>query len=223
MPGSWPTGHIARLFRQLPTSIVINDPESYTELYSPTATADYEPLRKALRWDLVTRVLDPWAGEGVTRSALGDLVAVALSDLRQRRGIRLQPLHALANALESSDLNNLEACLGPFTGIVASPWFAFLDVALAAAVSVGYQFVAFHVPGHYLTSAHPSRASYLQRVAEEGRLLILSNLPRASFGGRCGWLIIFKTPELRRLLVTQDTQLRCRAWILLDSACETVV
>lgn len=198
MPGLWVPAHVHRLWRLVPRGV--QDAPARL-LFVPTAVADYEPLRTALRWSLVGRVLDPWAGEGATRQALGAETEVCLTDLELRA-----PLHAVANALELSDLGRVAARLGPFQGVVASPWFALLDLALTAALELPVAFVAFHVPGHYLADATPPRAAFLQRLQVEGRLLVRFNLGRAVYGGRCAWLVVFRSREDRARLQRDGSQ-----------------
>ena len=212
MPGPWEEAHVSRIAAQVPSpqrlSFAPADPSFVP--HAPTEAGAYRFLRLALSWHLIRSVLDPWAGNGSTRDALRDLVPVYCTDIVQREA----PLNALANALEPTDLASLRRLHSPFDGIVASPWFGLLDLALCAALSAPCSFVAFHVPGHYITGAHRTRAAMLQRLSEAQRLLILANLPRSATGRRCAWLIIFATAADRNRLVPVDAQARCMTWMM---------
>ena len=212
MPGSWSAGHIAKLVSQLPLSNL-----SYPSfsLYAPTEEAAYDCLKEALNWHLIGSILDPWSGHGGTRKALHGLAMVCSTDVVQRD---LTPLHALLNAVEPADIEAVCGHFGGFDGIVASPWFGLLDLALCAALPAARRFVAFHVPGHFVTSAHPARADFLQRLSEEGRLLVISNLPRSSMGWRCAWLIIFSSSAERERLVQPGVLGAGRTWFMYSRA-----
>ena len=209
MPGPWPASHLTKLFRQLPGTHL--DP-ALLRLFSPTKAAEYEPLVDALKWEQISTVWDPWCGSGSTRAAVPADTCVFLSDIVRRRDAHV---HALANAVEPSDLLSVSERHGPFSGIVASPWFALLDLAVCAALTQPVDFVAFHVPCHYIASATPPRAEFFQRMSEEGRLLLIMNLPRSSYGRRCAWMVVFKTTALRDRLVSRSITAKCHAWTVL--------
>lgn len=218
MPGHWQQRRLTILAKAAPSPRDGYPSQPTAVSHAPTELGAYDSLRLALRWDRIKTILDPWAGHGSTPQSLSDLTSVLATDLVQRGA----PLHALANALEVGDLRRLASLFGPYDGIVASPWFSVLDLALSAALSAQRRFVAFHVPGTYLTSALPARAALLQRLSEEGRLLLITNLPRSANGWRCAWLIVFSSAHEREFLVAEDAQLRCHSWVLFSSACEGV-
>jgi hypothetical protein len=91
--------------------------------------------------------------------------------------------------------------------IVASPWFTVLDLALPLAVHFARSVACVHVPGHYVTDAHPNRAAYLQTLMAAGRLHILWNLPKGPSGRRCGWLLVFASNELHERLIRPECRL----------------
>lgn len=215
MPGRWGKAFLTLLSTLLPSARGGYSVMASAVSHAPTERGAYDALRHALRWDRLQTVLDPWAGYGSTQEGLSDLVSVLSTDLVQRGGV---PLNALANALEPGDLTAICGLYGRYDGIVASPWFSVLDIALCAALTTRCRFIAFHVPGHYLTSAHPARAAFLQRLSEEQRLLVLANLPRSANGRRCAWLLIFASSSDRDWLVTDDVQLRCPSWIVYSVA-----
>jgi hypothetical protein len=88
--------------------------------------------------------------------------------------------------------------------VVTSPWFAVLDIALPLAVAVSPLVACVHVPGHYVTDAHPSRVSYLRRLMQEGRVHFLWNLPKGPSGRRCCWILVFASPAYVRLLLKEE-------------------
>jgi hypothetical protein len=196
MAGDWFPPHVTRLWGMVPHTAAA---AALGAQFAPTPERDYVPLLRALRWDKVGRVLDPWAGEGTTLRALGAVTKVFLTDLVVR-----SPLHAVANALELSDLRRVWARLGSFDGVVSSPWFAFLDLALMSVWMFPLSFVAFHVPGHFVSDATPPRAAFLQRMLAEGRLVVLLNLSRGVYGGRCAWVVLFRSAATREELLQPE-------------------
>jgi hypothetical protein len=224
MPGAWAPRHITALFNKLPLDL---PPDSSSE-FAATSMEEYDALVSALDWGRVRSVWDPWAGAGSTRYALGRLTRVCSTDILHREvfsGLNdvhgKAPLHALANALEPSDTSTVLSTFGPFTGIVSSPWFAYLDLGLCAAMSLNASFVAFHVPGHYFSSATPPRAKFLQRLSNEGRLFVSANLPRGALGKRCAWIVIFASQAVRDRILRPQLLSLANSILLFDPEAAT--
>ena len=91
--------------------------------------------------------------------------------------------------------------------IVTSPWFTVLDLALPLAAAHARTVACVHVPGHYVTDAHPNRVAYLLSLMQAGRLHILWNLPKGPSGRRCGWLIVFTNSWMRDKLIRPERRL----------------
>ena len=143
-------------------------------------------------------MLDPWAGTGQIKRALA-LQGVPVLDND------LNPAHATDLHLDALQPEFYQSALtsSSLDAVVTSPWFTVLDLALPLAVAAARQVACVHVPGLYVTDAHPNRSAYLLSLMRAGRLHILWNLPKGPMGRRCGWLIVFATPALRKLLVPQ--------------------
>ena len=76
--------------------------------------------------------------------------------------------------------------------MVCSPAFAFLDLALPAAIRCARYLAAFHVPGGYVTDAPPARKAFLQKLDDEGRRVDLYGLPvLKQTGVRHIWILVF--------------------------------
>ena len=115
----------------------------------------------------------------------------------------LSRLHAVprhADALQPGFYRRAQAEQA-IDAVVTSPWFAALDLALPLAVLAARAVACVHVPGHYITDAHPARVHYLRELMREGRLHVLWNLPKGPMGRRCGWVIVFATPQLANWLI----------------------
>lgn len=212
MPGDWSPAHVSRLAAR-----IIRDLSDVTpSRFVATSLAEYQPLLSALDWGSVSSVWDPWAGLGSTALALARIRAsVVLSDVFPRTSV--PPLHALANALELSDVSSVCSRFGPFDGIVMSPWFELTDLAIAAALSAATSFLAVHVSHNYVFSAPYPRSAFLHRLAQEGRLLTISNLPRGGHGFRPAWLIIFASRAVRDALIRPAVREQSQALFFFSS------
>ena len=148
------------------------------------------------------RVIDPWSGLGTVAQGFA------------RHGIRVhtndvEPARAAdthMDALQPGFYRMSRARVG-LDAVVTSPWFATLDLALPLAVLAARTAACIHVPGHYITDAHPARATYLMRLIGEGRLHMLCNLPKGAMGRRCVWIIIFASSALKDVLVRPTRRL----------------
>jgi hypothetical protein len=221
MPGAWAKRHLSQLTNYLPRGL----PSCSSTDFAATLHEEYDSLVSAIDWSRVSSIWDPWAGVGSTRHALGELTRVCSTDVVHREAFSghndvdgKAPLHALANALEPSDTSRVVSAFGHFVGIVSSPWFAYLDLAVVSALPLSSAFVAFHVPGHYITSAAGPRAAFLQRMSDQGRLFVSYNLPRGSLGHRCAWLVIFTSQAARDRILRPHILSRARSVLLFDPA-----
>ena len=61
-----------------------------------------------------------------------------------------------------------------------------------------------HVPGHYVTNAHPARLAWLRRLRDQGRLALLLGLPRGATGRRCLWVLVFRDVATRRIMMPRE-------------------
>jgi hypothetical protein len=192
MPGPWSQPHLTRLANEI--SRTLQQPHNAAR--TPTGRGEVEALTAFIDFSQLGLVLDPWAGTGRVKEVLHPRGACVLdNDLDASTPAALH-----ADALQPT----FYTCISQtrtIDAVVTSPWFTVLDLALPLAVHYTRTLVCMHVPGHYVTDAHPIRASYLQSLMRQDRLHILWNLPKGPMGRRCGWLIIFATAALRDVLV----------------------
>ena len=200
MPGTWAASHITRLSRSL------NDVYCPSKLLSlplaPTSGAEVESLCDFLDLTQLGVVLDPWVGTGTVARVLESRgVTTRTNDLNPSRKAHTH-LDALQPGLYRSTARQVS-----IDGVITSPWFAVLDIALPLAVLAARTVACVHVPGHYVTDAHPARCAYLKGLMAQGRLHILWNLPKGAMGRRCGWLLVFASSTLRDLLINPERRL----------------
>ena len=178
------------LFLQRDGQATPNQPECVS-----TIAAELEPLLQVVDFSKCTGVLDPWSGTGTVARVF-----------RQKGYMTYRN-----DVFEGHEAERHEDALQPgfyrrvqdvwsYDAIVASPWFAMLDLALPLAVSFA-PVVAFHVPGHYVTDAHDVRRGYLQSLAKAGRLALIMGLPRGRMGKRCMWVVVFASRCLRKQML----------------------
>jgi hypothetical protein len=194
MPGTWSQGHVTRLAKSV--QLVHENPHAAP--LTPTTQQEVEALVKFLDFTQISAVVDPWAGTGQVKRTLAEhQVPVLDNDLNPAHPADLHE-DALQPAFYSRNSKHraMEA-------IVTSPWFTVLDLALPLAVAAARCVTCVHVPGPFITDAHPNRNTYLLSLMRADRLHILWNLPKGPVGRRCGWLIVFATPALKKLLVHQ--------------------
>lgn len=191
MPGGWSKGHLAKLSKWIAATRA--DADAAQSI--PTTAPEVHALQELLDFSHVATVLDPWAGTGVIKQELGRTgVRVIDNDINPRYSTDLH-MDALQPALYAH-----AATRCAIDAVVSSPWFAVLDLALPLAIAAARTVACVHVPGHYVTDAHPIRAQYLAALMAADRLHVLWNLPMGPMGRRCGWLIVFATPALKRAL-----------------------
>jgi SAM-dependent methyltransferase len=195
MPGPWSPKHMTRL------STLIGQALSQPHLapLAPTDISEVQYLLTAMDFTQVGSILDPWAGTGTVKLAFeGSGLPVVDNDINPR-----SPALWHENALQPSFYLRVAQRVS-IGAVVTSPWFTVLDLALPLAVSAAQSVACVHVPGHYLTDAHPSRVAYLRRLMQEGRIHFLWNLPKGPSGRRCCWILIFASAAYMRLLLKSD-------------------
>jgi len=184
MPGNWTNRHITNLHNQLVQ--FLSSPATKLPTV-PTLEEEITPLLTHVDFSNIWRILDPFSGTGAiahTFSSWG--LKVHTNDLNPNL-----PSHTHEDALRLNFYTTWNGDMPP-DAIVTSPWFGLLDIAIPLLIHAAKILVCVHVPGHYLSDAHPARASYLKRLAASHRLHVLWNLPRGPTGRRCAWLLIFK-------------------------------
>ena len=196
MPGNWPEGHITRLhhhIRMINSAVALGGDTPLVQ----TTTDEVAALRGHIDFTQMGGLLDPWSGSGGIAADFGAAqVQVSTNDINPR-----YPAETHCDALYPSYYRQVAKRMG-LDAIVTSPWFAVLDLALPLAVMAARSVACVHVPGHYVTDAHPRRRSYLQSLMSEGRLHVLFLGNKGPLGRRCLWLLMFadRTTKERLLL-----------------------
>jgi hypothetical protein len=196
MPGSWTKGHMSSLANQIARTYA--EPQSAP--ITPTVPGEVHALLKLVDFTQIGAVLDPWAGNGMIKVELGKSgVPVVDNDINPTHTTDLH-----MDALQPAFYQHV-ATLCAIDAVVASPWFTVLDLALPLAIAAARTVACVHVPGHYITDAHPIRARYLAALMAADRLHVLWNLPKGPMGRRCGWLLVFATPALKSLIMRKGS------------------
>ena len=192
MPGTWDPRHISRLAN------LIKDARTKPELapMAPTTPGEVRALLELLDFSQIGTVVDPWAGTGTIKAELNRHgIPVVSNDLNFAYAADMHE-----DALQPVFYQRVSQ-LAPIDVVVTSPWFAILDLALPLVVAAARMLCCVHVPGHYLTDAHPMRTRYLTGLMKEGRVHVLWNLPKGPMGRRCGWLLVFADACTKQLLM----------------------
>lgn len=198
MPGTWTQAHMTRLASLV--NHTLGNPA--TAPRAVTETGEMQALVQFLDFSQLGLVLDPWAGTGCVRAVLGPHgIPVLCNDLNPDSRAELH-----ADALQPAFYRHVQRH-HTVDAIVTSPWFTMLDLALPLAVAHARTVACVHVPGHYVTDAHPNRAAFLLSLMQAGRLHVLWNLPKGPSGRRCGWLIVFANDGLPSKLIRRERQL----------------
>ena len=198
MPGTWSQAHMTRL-ASLVTETLANPSAAPRAITEP---GEMQALVQFLDFSQLGLVLDPWAGTGCVRAVLSPLgTPVLCNDLSPNSHAELH-----ADALQPAFYRQVQRH-HTIDAIVTSPWFTVMDLALPLAVAHARTVVCVHVPGHYVTDAHPNRAAFLLSLMQDGRLHVLWNLPKGPSGRRCGWLIVFANRWLPSKLIRRGRQL----------------
>jgi hypothetical protein len=195
MPGPWPRKHLTRLATLIGGALS----QPHLAPLAPTEPHEIQTLLAAVDLTQVGTILDPWAGTGSVKSVCTKAgLPVVDNDINPA-----SPARWHKNALLPSFY--VQAAQRMAIGaVVTSPWFAVLDMALPLAAAAARSVACVHVPGHYLTDAHPSRVAFLRHLMQEGRVHFLWNLPKGPSGRRCCWIMVFSSPALMQLLVKTE-------------------
>ena len=200
MPGNWSKGHATRLSQQCPGGSRFLQTPGQQHPGEPQRVVTTEPeiqaLLNAVDFSTAAGIADPFAGTGTIASAF------------RRHGHRVMtndinpsmPTHTHCNALLHSTYAHLQE-RSRIHVIVTSPFFAVLDLALPLAILYAHHAVCCHVPGHYVTDGPSPRMEWLRGLQRQERLVVIAGLPVGPMGRRCIWLCIFRTRELRQLMV----------------------
>jgi hypothetical protein len=157
----------------------------------------------AVDFSFTTSIVDMFSGSGTIRKVFhesGVDAAVTTNDIERT----VEAAYHL-NALQPASYRALRASVG-LQAVVMRPFYPVLDLALPLAVHFADQMVCCRVPRHYLSHAPPARMTWLRQLQQAHRLFVLNGLPIGPMGRRCMWLVIFATPQLRKMLVRQEYQ-----------------
>ena len=201
----WSYDHAERL------SQVLNASPRCTVLQSPQVVdrAACDSLHGAFDWSQLRGVWDPWGGSQVVSAMLLSLEKpLLLTQFGQGNGF----LHALASPVEPRDLERVLAMAGSSVdAIVSAPAIGLIDLAIAAAVQLGLVMTCWLVPCHYVTAAPPPRADFLQRMAEEGRLLLLANAATHCCH-QTSWVVLFRSETDKERIVPRHVRRMSKSW-----------
>jgi transposase InsO family protein len=194
MPGRWVPAHVTRLCTALSTASLP---------LAPTATDEVTPLLSQVDFSAVRVVVEPWCGTGGVTARLQECgVMIHTNDRDPQREAQTH-----LDALQPGTWRQWQVEWGCIDAVVTSPWFTLLDLALPLAMAYAEMVVCCHVPGHFLTDAHPARAAWLARLHRQGRMHVVMGLPRGVMGRRCLWLLIFASRELKAAMLKPPSQI----------------
>ena len=204
MPGPYTPAHITRLVASMPGQPQFLQSAQQHRPGQPecvqTSPAEVMPLLDAVDLSACVHIVDPWCGSGGVSAACASRdLGVFKNDINPRH-----PAHTHLDALQPSFYHSLHQRGIVPDAIVMSPWFRVLDIALPLALLYATRVVAAHVPGHYLTNAHPARLAFLKRLQKHGRLAVLTGLPRGATGRKCIWLVVFRDKFMRASMLRRD-------------------
>ena len=162
-----------------------------------TLTAEVAPLLELIDFAQLSAIIDTHSGTGTIAA---EFKKVGLRVVTNDINIQHKAQHHL-DTLQPASYKQLRSLYGRRTAFVTSPWFRMLDIVLPLTVLASPQVACMHVPGHYLTDAHPARLQYLRSLLQQGRLVTVMGLPRSVMGRRCLWLLIFASALVRQRLM----------------------
>jgi hypothetical protein len=144
-------------------------------------------------------LLDPCsASVTVTAAMQAAGYTVVRNDLRPQREAELH-----MDALQPGFYRQMQLDYGRIDVTIFSAWFAYLDVSVPMAVAHSAVAAFAHVPGHFITDAHPALRAWLRELRLSGRLQVMG-LPRGPLGRRCCWLGIFASAPIARRMLRND-------------------
>lgn len=164
-----------------------------------TVPGALEQLWEHVALDKFEWVLDPFAGTKAVASYLsGQEVRVVSNDLNPGHGAELcmnacQPVFWQRMAKQGVE------------AVVCSPWFDCLDLVVPLMVKATAKVVCVHVSYSYYATMPRARASMLKQWMDEGRVAVISNLPRVGRQRQCAWLCIFASVAIRKQLVRRES------------------
>ena len=202
MPGRWHEAHATRLAHKWQT--LKPTEENPVEVPDISVTLEeVQELMEVIDGTMLGGILDPWASTGkIARYYELKGVKVYTNDVNPafEADFNMDPLQPGSYQVMEQEIR--------IDAIIASPWFALLDLAIPLALRAAQSVVCTHVPGHYISDAHPIRRRWLNELISEDRLHVLYGLPKGPLGRRCAWLIVFASPQLKRALLKHDVEMR---------------
>jgi hypothetical protein len=200
MPGDWTTAHLTRLAHMMPGQPRFLQGADQQRPGEPecvvTSQGEMDALLRCVDLSSMATIIDPFSGtQGVANALRARGLQVITNDINPSHQADMH-----LDALQPHFYRVLQA-KGVVDAIVMSPWFAVLDLALPLAVAFSRSVVACHVPGHFITSAHPARYAWFRTLKQQGRLHLVMGLPRGSMGMKCVWLIVFASSKLRSTIL----------------------
>lgn len=196
MPGPWTSDHATRLSQPGGERRHQRDPSPYrfSEIEQVEAMdSGLRALLRAVAFGSEQHLADPFSGCGsIERVFAQEGFSVFSNDIDGRM---VSSWHR--NALQPVFYSDLSAHLDGLDVVIMSPPPRVLDLAFPLAVRHARDAVCCRVPCLYLTDAPAGRAAYLAWLLRQGRLSVLSTLPRGLAGRRCAWLCVFKNSGSR--------------------------
>jgi len=163
---------------------------------SPLPAREVQTLLAAVDFSKCSSIGDPFAGAGSI--AKGFRVAgfmVWENDINPRCRCPLS-----VDALQPGTYTQR-----PTQALVTQPPADVLDLAVPLLAAQAGAVACVHVPGHWLSAAPPARQQWLQGMAEQGRVGVLSGLPRGALEQRAAWLLVFSSSATREQLLRGPT------------------
>ena len=198
MPGSdWAKGTLTNKTKAARLTAAPDDSKfAGQNLRHRTSSAEIEALIPHVKWGTLHKGFDAWSGDSAIKHAFKEHedtkhVRVLTNDIDP--GTRA---NCHKDALQPGHWENWMRFWKP-QFVICSPLFMMMD--LAVPLMARFCPVLFvHAPCTWVFSATKTRARWLQDLKDEGRLQIITNLPRGSAGPwRCCWMVILQNPEQR--------------------------
>jgi hypothetical protein len=196
MPGKWDVKHASRLAN---TISAVTGVDRTAAPCAITSADEVQPLLQCLDFSQLPRILDPWSGtQGVSLALRASAHEVITNDVNPTHNADFH-----SDALQPCFYQHLSKEL-PINGIVMSPLFSVLDLAIPLAVMFARDVVCVHCPGHYLTDAPRPRYDWLRLMKQAGRLHFIMGLPRGVTNHRCMWLMILSSEVMKLQLLRPE-------------------
>ena len=164
--------------------------------FVPTDPADVQMLMASINMAGCYSFYDPFAGSGT----------IAKEMAKSGYWVRQNDVNPCWGCPTATDALQPYSYQLPYDMIITAPPSEVLDIAVPLLAAKANTAACVHVPGHWLSKPRAARQRWLQQLASQDRLHIITGMKRGAGHRHCAWVIIAPSPLTLRSILKDNTK-----------------